>query len=95
MSKIGRVFDRDTVGARETLGSVGWTPYRTAGSGELAAVTSAQFAAGAAVVLMERHGISAVGATLEEAFVSTDLAEEAARIAFLSALLPASHPQVG
>jgi L-fuculose-phosphate aldolase len=88
MSKIGRVFERDTVGARETLGEVAWTPFRPAGSAELASVTSAEFARGAAVVLMERHGVSAVGQALEEAFVSTDLVEEAARIAFFSAQLP-------
>lgn len=88
-SKLGRMFERDTVGARETLGEVAWTPYRPAGSDELAQVTSAEFERGAEVVLMERHGISAVGETLERAFVSTDLAEEAARIAFFSRLLAA------
>lgn len=81
-SKLGRVFARDTVGARETLGEVAWTPYRPAGSQELASVTSAEFARGIDIVLMERHGLSALGRTLEEAFVSTDLAEEAARIDF-------------
>jgi ribulose-5-phosphate 4-epimerase/fuculose-1-phosphate aldolase len=40
------------------------------------------------MVLMERHGLSAVGSTLEKAFVETDLAEEAARIAFFSKFLP-------
>jgi len=87
-SKRGRVFERDTVGARETLGEVGWTPYRPPGSQELAAVTSVEFGRGIDVVLMERHGLSAVGASLEQAFVSTDLAEEAARIDFLSGLRP-------
>jgi L-fuculose-phosphate aldolase len=87
-SKLGRLFERDTVGARETLGEVAWTPYRPAGSQELADVTSAEFAKGADVVIMERHGISAVAQSLEQAFVSTDLAEEAARIAFFSLLLP-------
>lgn len=91
-SKRGRVFERDTVGARETLGEVAWTPYRPAGSHELAAVTSAAFERGIDVVLMERHGISAVGETLEQAFVSTDLAEEAARIDFFSGLLPSGRP---
>jgi L-fuculose-phosphate aldolase len=83
-SKLGRVFERDTVGARETLGTLAWTPYRPAGSQELAEVTCAEFAAGAEIVIMERHGISAIGQTLEQAFASTDLAEEAARIAFFS-----------
>lgn len=83
-SKLGRVFDRDTVGARETLGEVAWTRYERPGSLELAAVTSRAFAAGAEVVIMERHGISAAAATLERAFDLTDLTEEAARIAFFS-----------
>jgi ribulose-5-phosphate 4-epimerase/fuculose-1-phosphate aldolase len=91
-SKLGRVFERDTVGARETLGEVAWTPYRRPGSHELAQVTASEFARGAEVVIMERHGISAVGATLERAFVSTDLAEEAARIDYFSRLLKASRP---
>ena len=91
-SKLGRVFERDTVGARETLGTLAWTPYRPPGSLELAEVTAREFTGGAEVVIMERHGISAIGASLEEAFVSTDLAEEAARIAFFSELLPSGRP---
>lgn len=91
-SKRGRVFERDTVGARETLGEVAWTPYRPAGSADLANVTAEQFARGIDVVMMERHGLSTVGATLEQAFVSTDLAEEAARLDFFSALLPIGRP---
>ncbi len=87
-SKLGRVFARDTVGARETLGEVAWTPYRPPGSLELAQVAAEQFGRGCDVVLMERHGVSVVGPTLEAAFLSTDLAEEAARIAFYSSLLP-------
>lgn len=83
-SKRGRVFERDTVGARETLGEVAWTPYRPPGSRELAEITAAEFSRGIDIVLMERHGLSAVGRDLEEAFVSTDLAEEAARIDFFS-----------
>jgi L-fuculose-phosphate aldolase len=90
-SKNGRVFERDTVGARETLGEVAWTPYRPPGSQELADVTSEQFARGVDTVLMERHGLSAVGQTLEEAFTNTDLAEEAARIDFFSTLASKSR----
>jgi L-fuculose-phosphate aldolase len=91
-SKLGRVFARDTVGARETLGEVAWTPFRPAGSQELAEVTSAEFARGVDIVLMERHGVSALGRTLEEAFVSTDLAEEAARMDFFSRLSALGRP---
>lgn len=85
-SKCGEVFPRDTVGARETLGEVGWTAYRPPGSVELAQLAAAQFARGIDTVMMERHGISAIGENLEAAFVLTDLAEEAARIAYFSRL---------
>lgn len=80
-SKTGVIFERDTVGARETLGEVAFTPYAPPGSLELARVTAEQFARGINTVLMECHGVSAVGSGLEQAFVLTDLAEEAARIA--------------
>ncbi|MBC5815918.1 MAG: class II aldolase/adducin family protein [Candidatus Eremiobacteraeota bacterium] len=80
-SKMGMVFPRDTVGARETLRAIGFTPYRPAGSADLAHLVAAAFASGLDNVLMERHGISCVSATLEDAFLQTDLAEEAARIA--------------
>jgi L-fuculose-phosphate aldolase len=86
-SKTGSVFERDTVGARETLGEVAWTPYEPPGSQALAEVTAAAFARPVDTVLMERHGLSAVGGALEDAFVATDLAEEAARIAFFSQFL--------
>ncbi len=86
-SKTGVIFERDTVGARETLGEVAWTPYAPPGSVRLAEVASEQFSRGIDTVLMERHGVSAVGPDLEYAFVRTDLAEEAARIACLTKLL--------
>lgn len=87
-SKTGSVFERDTVGARETLGEVAWTRYEPPGSEALANVTAAAFARPVDTVVMERHGLSAVGSTLEQAFIATDLAEEAARIAFFSQFLP-------
>jgi L-fuculose-phosphate aldolase len=86
-SKTGTIFPRDTVGASETLRSCAWTPYRKNGTPELAEICAEPFAAGIDVVLMERHGLSAIARTLEDAFMQTDLAEEAARIAYYSALL--------
>jgi L-fuculose-phosphate aldolase len=85
-SKGGTLFPQDTVGARETLGPVAWTAFRPAGSAELAALCGAEFGRGFDTVLMERHGLSTVAGGLEEAFVLTDLAEEAARIAYFSRL---------
>lgn len=85
-SKFREALPRDTVGARETLGDVAWTPYRPPGSTELADVTAVEFAKGINTVIMERHGLSTVGASLEDAFMLTDLAEEAARIAYFSRL---------
>jgi ribulose-5-phosphate 4-epimerase/fuculose-1-phosphate aldolase len=85
-SKVGSIFPRDTVGARETLGPVAWTAYRDPGTHELADLCADEFARGFDTVVMERHGLSIVAQTLERAFVLTDLAEEAARIAYFSRL---------
>lgn len=85
-SKCGAPFPQDTVGARETLGPVAWTPFHPAGSVALAEICAAEFGRGVDTVLMERHGLSALGSDLEGAFVLTDLAEEAARIAYFSRL---------
>lgn len=92
-SKTGALFPRDTVGASESLGSCAWTPYRKNGTAELAEVCAAQFARGIDLVVMERHGLTAIAATLEEAFMQTELAEEAARIAFFSMQENAFFPQ--
>ncbi len=86
-SKTGAIFPRDTVGASETLRPCAWTPYVRNGSAELANVCAEQFAAGIDVVLMERHGLSVVSSDLDDAFLQTDLAEEAARIACYWSLL--------
>lgn len=83
-SKRGSLFARDTVGASESLGTCAWTPYRKNGTLELADLCAREFARGMDVVVMERHGLSVVGATLEDAFVQSDLAEEASRIAYFS-----------
>jgi ribulose-5-phosphate 4-epimerase/fuculose-1-phosphate aldolase len=81
-SLFGELFPQETVGARETLGDVAWTAYRPAGSQELAELCGDAFARGFNVVLMERHGLSAVAAELETAFMLVDQAEEAARVAY-------------
>ena len=86
-SKTGAIFPRDTVGASETLRDCAWTQYYKNGTQELARACSAVFESGTDIVMMERHGLSVVAETLEDAFVQTDLAEEAARIAYYSALL--------
>jgi len=86
-SKRGRLFARDTVGAMETLGAVGWVPYAAAGSAELAESGAEIFARGVDTILMERHGLSVIADSLERAFILTDLAEESARIA-LGAVQP-------
>ena len=83
-SRTGSVFPRDTVGASETLGSVAWTAFRPNGSRALAELCALEFARGIDTVIMERHGLSSIAEHLEEAFLQTDLAEEAARIAYFS-----------
>lgn len=91
-SKFGTVFARDTVGARETLRDVAFTPFRPAGSAALAQVCADAFAAGSDNVLMKAHGLSCIAATFEEAFVQTDLCEEAARIAWYSRVAGVEAP---
>jgi L-fuculose-phosphate aldolase len=85
-SKSGLALPQDTVGARETLGPVAWTAFRPSGSDELAQLCAEEFERGFDTVLMERHGLSTLGSSLEAAFVLSDLAEEAARIAYFSGL---------
>ena len=91
-SKTGAIFPRDTVGASETLRSSAWTPFFRNGSQELADICAEQFAAGVDVVMMERHGLSVVSADLDDAFLQTDLAEEAARIAYYWTILEGVGP---
>jgi L-fuculose-phosphate aldolase len=86
-SKTGGIFPRDTVGASETLRTCAWTPYYRNGSTDLANVCAEQFSRGVDVVMMERHGLSVVSPDLDDALNQTDLAEEAARIAYYWSLL--------
>src|SRR5579862_4841909 len=68
-SKTGQLFPRDTVGASESLGTCAWTPYRKNGTQELADLCAAEFQRGVDVVVMERHGLTAIAPTLEQAFM--------------------------
>lgn len=86
-SKTGSLFPLDNVGARESLGTITWLPYRPPGTHDLADQCAAAFAAGFDTIVMADHGVSSIGASLEEAFVKTDLAEETARIALYAYLL--------
>jgi ribulose-5-phosphate 4-epimerase/fuculose-1-phosphate aldolase len=86
-SKTGAIFPRDTVGAAESLRTCTWTPYRKNGTKALADLCAAEFERGIDVVMMERHGLTAISDRLEDALVQTELAEEAARIAYYSRLL--------
>ena len=85
-SKTQKLFPRDTVGASESLGTCAWTPYRKNGTSELAELCADEFARGVDLVVMERHGLTAIASTLEIAFMQSDLAEEAARIAYFSSM---------
>jgi L-fuculose-phosphate aldolase len=86
-SKTQTLPPRDIVGAMESLRPWAWTPFRKNGTQELADLCASEFARGADIVIMERHGISVVAESFEEAFVQTELAEEAARVAFYSRVL--------
>lgn len=88
-SKTGGLFPLDTVGAIESLGPIAFTRYAKSGTQELAEICSAAFAGGVDTIVMERHGLSSVGTTLETAFLRTDLAEQTAHIEFAARVLTA------
>jgi L-fuculose-phosphate aldolase len=89
-SKCGELFPLDTVGAMESLGTIAFTPYAKSGSVELAEICAAAFGRPVDTIVMERHGLSSAGTTLETAFLRTDLAEQTARIEYVTQLLAAA-----
>jgi ribulose-5-phosphate 4-epimerase/fuculose-1-phosphate aldolase len=89
-SKLGLLFPLDTVGAQESLDAIAFTTYAPSGTTELADRCAHALADGAQSVVMERHGLSSVGHTLEMAFVRTDLAEQTASIELQASLLRAA-----
>lgn len=86
-SKTGALFPLDTVGAIESLGTIAFTPYAKAGTQELADICCAAFAQPVDTIVMERHGLSCIGTTLEAAFMRTDLAEQTAKIEYAARML--------
>jgi ribulose-5-phosphate 4-epimerase/fuculose-1-phosphate aldolase len=89
-SKLGLLFPLDTVGAIESLDAIAFTTYAPSGTVELADRCAHALADGAQSVIMERHGLSSVGRTLEVAFARTDLAEQTAAIELQVSLLRAA-----
>ncbi len=65
------------------LGRIPIASFRPAGTEELAAVVAEKIRK-ADAVLMERHGIVAVGRSLREAFYKAELVEESAKLWYLS-----------
>jgi len=65
------------------LGRIPISPFRPAGTDDLANVTAGALK-NADAVLMERHGIVTVGRTLREAFYKAELVEESAKLWYLS-----------
>ncbi len=61
------------------LGKIPITPFRPAGTEELAEVTSEALRKADAVI-MERHGVVTVGRSLREAFYKAELVEESAKL---------------
>jgi L-fuculose-phosphate aldolase len=88
-SKTGALFPLDTVGAMEVLGPIAWTRYAKSGTQELADLCSEALRE-VDTIVMERHGLSSVAASLETAFVRTDIAEQTAHIEFAAIVLRAS-----
>jgi len=78
------LFPRETVAATESLGAMNLVPYYPFGTEELADATCAALAGGAPLALLARHGLVAVAAEIEDAYVQTDLAEECAKVAYFA-----------
>ncbi len=70
-----------------SLGAVPVAPHCPAGSAQLAETATAYLGAGKAV-LLERHGVVGVGATVEEALTICEVVERQATVALLLAGLP-------
>jgi L-fuculose-phosphate aldolase len=85
-SRYGALFPRETVAATESLAPMAWVPFHPSGSQALADATEIALASGAALALLENHGLVAVARDIDDAFVQTDLAEECAKVAYLTAL---------
>ena len=65
--------------AFDACGKVGFAPYAVPGSEELGRSIAAKFVEGCDVVVLENHGVVAVGATLLEAFQRFETLEFCAR----------------
>ena len=77
-----------TEAAKIVLVDVPLLSYAAAGSAELAErVTNVFKDTKVKAVLMREHGVVSVGATLEDAYQTTALVEDTAKVAFLSSLL--------
>jgi L-fuculose-phosphate aldolase len=77
--------------ASVVLGEVAVAPFATPGTAELPAAL-APLLPGHDVLLLERHGALALGATLEQAFDRMETLERVARVALLARLLGRCEP---
>ena len=77
--------------ASVTLGEVAVAPFATPGTDEVPR-SLAPLLARHDVLLLERHGALALGATLQEAFDRMETLERVARVAFLARLLGRCEP---
>jgi L-fuculose-phosphate aldolase len=84
----GKTIPMATEAAKIVLIDVPLLPHAPPGSTELAkAVADAFKEAKTKAVLLREHGIVAIGENLEDAYHTTDLVEDTAKIAFLSSLI--------
>jgi len=87
-SVAGKVPDtRVLPQAFDACGKVGFAPYAVPGSEELGASISAKLVEGCDVVILENHGVVAIGATLLEAFQRFETLEFCARTILNAAIL--------
>jgi ribulose-5-phosphate 4-epimerase/fuculose-1-phosphate aldolase len=84
-----RLFPRETVASTESLEAMKFVAYHPTGTQELADATRDALADGTPLALLARHGLVAVAADMDDAYVQTDLAEECAKVAYFSTLFRA------
>lgn len=92
-SVAGKVPDtRVLPQAFDACGKVGFAPYAVPGSEELGRSIASRFVEGCDVVVLENHGVVAVGATLLEAFQRFETLEFCARTILNASVLGGARP---
>ncbi|HPE68949.1 MAG TPA: class II aldolase/adducin family protein [Thermotogota bacterium] len=74
-----------------TLAPIAYLPYRMPGTDAFARVFSEGLQRGARVFVLQNHGVTVVGKSIEEAYARLETLEFLAQIALLSGATPGNH----